>query len=115
MINIASEDAIQISLALWLNHKYPNLLWWHTPSGGMRNKAEAFKLKRMGVIPGVPDLFFPHLKLFIELKTQKGVVSKSQKEVMKRLEVVGYTCKVAKGYEEAKQIVLDIMAKIDNN
>jgi hypothetical protein len=49
-----SEDDEQIMLAQWLDAK--GLLWCHVPNGGLRNKREAAKLKRMGVKPGVPDV-----------------------------------------------------------
>lgn len=35
-----------------------DVLFWHTPNGGLRNKREAAKLKAMGVRPGVSDLIF---------------------------------------------------------
>jgi len=99
------EDILQINLVLFIRHNYPGLLFWHTPSGGYRHKMEASKFKRMGTIPGVPDLFFPSLKLFLELKTEKGKVSKVQKEVMAKLSACGYRCEVAYGLDEAKQII----------
>ena len=102
-----TEDLEQINLVLYLKYNYPDLLFWHTPSGGSRNKIEAVKIKRLGGLAGIPDLFFPSLKLFIELKRVKGgVVSKEQKEVMSKLTEIGYTCYVAKGFEEAKKIIL---------
>ena len=42
------------------SNAYPDLeLLYHVPNGGSRNKAEASKLKRMGVRAGVPDLVLP--------------------------------------------------------
>lgn len=32
-------------------------LMWHTPNGGHRNIQTARRLKKMGTMPGVPDLF----------------------------------------------------------
>ena len=48
-----SEDTEQINVASWAawnERQYPELKWLHhIPNGGSRNKAEAVKLKQMGV------------------------------------------------------------------
>ena len=55
-----SEDTEQIhviSWAMWNENAHPELkLLHHCPNGGSRNKAEAVKLKQMGVKAGIPDL-----------------------------------------------------------
>lgn len=73
-----SEDGEQMALMCWAaQHRaeLPALEWlYHVPNGGSRHKAEAGKLKAMGVKRGVPDL---HLDvcagqfagLVIEMKT----------------------------------------------
>lgn len=43
--------------ARWNQNAHPELeLLHHCPNGGSRNKAEAVKLKQMGVKAGIPDL-----------------------------------------------------------
>lgn len=79
---------------------------WHTPNGGSRNKIEAAKFKRLGVLAGVPDIFIPSPKkgkngLFIEIKTEKGKLSKSQKDIITRLNGIGYEAVVCYGLDEA--------------
>ena len=51
-------------------------------AGGLKLPiGQAAKAKRMGiVVKGYPDLFFPGLKMFIELKRKGGRPSKEQKE-----------------------------------
>jgi hypothetical protein len=46
----------------------------HIPSGEKRDPATAMRLKRMGVMPGVPDFMFigPGCLFFIELKRPGG-------------------------------------------
>ena len=104
------EDLEQINFVAWFKYNYPDMLINHSPAGGTRHMGEAIKFKRLGVCKGWPDLEFPSLGkrgLFIELKRVKGgVVSKEQKEVMSKLTEIGYTCYVAKGFEEAKKIIL---------
>jgi len=110
------ESTEQINFFLWVNHNYPDLIIFSIPNGGTRHKQEAIKLKREGVLPGVSDIFCPELKLFIEMKRVKGgTVSKEQKFFLDSMNHLGYTAKVAKGFEEAKKIMLDIMTSIDNN
>ena len=46
--------------ARWNQNVHPELeLLYHCPNGGSRNKAEAVKLKQMGVKAGIPDLCLP--------------------------------------------------------
>ena len=97
-----SESDSQIAfLQWWREQKYP--LIWHTPNGGSRGAREAARLKREGVIPGVPDLFCPELRLFIEFKREDGRLSADQKELLAYLESVGYECIVVYGLADAKE------------
>jgi hypothetical protein len=52
------EEALQIACVAWLEATLPPP-WkcWHTPNGGFRTKVEAAKFQKMGVRPGMPDLF----------------------------------------------------------
>ena len=72
-----SEDAEQEIVIQWVRMnegKWPELkLLHHIPNGGSRNKREAARLKRMGVLAGVSDLHLPVSKggynsLYIEMK-----------------------------------------------
>ena len=78
-----SEDRLQQICFLWHWNEYPDQrgLLFHVPNGGNRNAREGAKFKTMGVIPGVSDLIFLYdgVAHFIELKNEKGVQSKRQK------------------------------------
>jgi hypothetical protein len=55
----------------------------HSPNGGVRDERTGAKLKRMGLSPGFPDLFFPYAKkgfhgLYIEVKSKTGKLSENQ-------------------------------------
>jgi hypothetical protein len=101
-----SEHAEQVSLVQWLGSAHPELDYFAIPNGGNRNIITARKLKAEGVKPGVPDLFFPSLKLFIELKrTKGGAVSKEQRFWSDRLGASGYRVAVCRGAEEALTII----------
>lgn len=93
------EDDLHIQVADFLRLAWPpDLLFWHTPNGGDRptitrtNKAgetysfspAAQQLKRMGTLPGFPDLAFllPGGRLaVIELKFGKNTLSQDQIDV----------------------------------
>ena len=105
-----SEADEQIVVVKWANmmaSKYPCLKYlFHIPNGGSRNIAEAANLKRMGVKAGVPDLCLPYPSkgyhgLWIEMKTDKGRQTGSQKEWAEWLNDNGYMAVVCHGYGEA--------------
>jgi len=76
-----SESAEQISFVQWWRSTHPSLWIFSVPNGGHRHKAVAQKMKMEGQSPGVPDLYVPKLKLWIEFKRQKGgVLSAAQKD-----------------------------------
>lgn len=84
------------------------------PNGGKRNINTARKLKKEGVLAGVPDLMLPIPSkewhgLFIEMKSVKGKATLSQKNIMLQLSKNGYLCVVCKGFEEAKHAVKNYM------
>lgn len=102
----ATEHAEQVSLVQWLDAAHPELPYFAIPNGGNRNIITASKLKAEGVKAGVPDLFLPSLRIFIELKRAKGgKVSQAQKDMATRLEACGYRVVVCKGAKEAVEVI----------
>ena len=90
-IRRSSEDTEQETVIQWARYssgRWPELrLLYHTPNGGSRNKKEAVKLKRMGVLAGVADLHLPvargrYHSLYIEMKFDDGRLLKSQREFL---------------------------------
>lgn len=64
------------------------------------------ELKAEGVSRGVPDLFVPSWRLFIEMKrSDSGNMSGYQRDWKKYLEEHKYTVFVCHGFEEAKRRV----------
>lgn len=75
----------------------------YTKSWGIK-----MKNKKMGVHAGVPDMLivYPHIVLFLELKREKGgTVSAEQKSWIVALQEAGVEARIAKGWDEAKQII----------
>lgn len=65
------------------------------------------RMKSMSYQNGTPDLFlaYPtriHSGLWIEMKTEKGKIQPSQKEMMEKLLVAGYHCVVCRSFDEFK-------------
>lgn len=91
-----SEEYIQIYLVSFLKKLQAlpphDFLVWCTPNGGQRNKAEAGKLKLMGLLAGVPDLCVlgKDLLLFIELKKNNGKLSPEQKSFIDKAVKLGF-------------------------
>ena len=118
-----TEDSEQIALFEWARlarGTHPELaLLLHIPNGGSRHKLEAMKLKRLGVRPGVPDLFLPVPRhglsgLWIAMKREalrpntpkgRGGVSDEQGWWLTELWKRGYQASVAWGFEEAREII----------
>ena len=112
------EDNEQMALFGWANlqqGKYPELeRLFHIPNGGKRDAREAARFKRMGVKPGVPDLFLPvpragYHGLFIEMKAPGGRLSDYQKEWLKQLEASGYAAFVCFGFDEAARDIVNYL------
>lgn len=114
-----SEDGEQLALMCWCANNfntYPELKRLvHIPNGGSRHKAEAGKLKAMGVKPGFPDLFLPIRRatwngLFIEIKRLTGGrVGEDQKDWADFLRGQGFGAIVCYGWIEAKKVLIDYL------
>ncbi len=114
-----SEDSHQIALMIWaqtVTKLHPELKWMFAiPNGGSRHKAEAGKLKAMGVKAGVPDIFLPVSRgsqagLWIELKKPVvGKVSSEQNEWLEYLRTQGYAAAICYGWTEARDIILNYL------
>jgi hypothetical protein len=109
-----SEDRLQADCYQWFHNTYPELrgLLWHVPNGGVRNAAEANKLKAMGVVPGVADLhFFYKEKLNIfELKTEKGRLSPAQELWLAKIEYQGATVEIIRDLVSFQSAIKNIIS-----
>lgn len=107
-----TEHQEQVALVTWfrLQHKqYANYLF-AIPNGGVRNIGTAVKLKKEGVLAGVPDLFLMIPKngwhgMWIEMKIKGGRLAESQKEFMGMATLMGYQSVVCFGFDDAKNAI----------
>ena len=113
-IRRSSEDTEQETVVQWarmMSGRWPELgLLHHIPNGGSRNKKEAVKLKRMGVLAGVADLHLPvsrsgYHSIYIEMKFDDGRLSKSQKEFLKAASYERNYCRVCYSAADAIEIL----------
>ena len=101
---LPTEHEEQRELVRWFRQTWPGVRIHAIPNGGARSKATAGRLKTEGVASGVPDLFVPAWRLWIEMKRAKGgSLSPEQKDWIAYLEGVGYWGIVGKGAEDAKR------------
>jgi hypothetical protein len=112
---MTTEHQEQSAFVKWLRVCHPNLLVHSIPNGanlaGSANQRgrQWNKLKAEGALAGVPDLFIPELRLYIEMKTATGRLTESQKKVIPRLESAGYQVAVCKGHKEAIALVSGLL------
>ena len=106
---MSSEHAEQAGFLQWFRAKYPGILIFAIPNGGKRDIVTAKKLQMEGVVPGVPDLFVPELRLWIEMKKPGGRLSEAQKSMIEYLEGIGHTVIVAYGARDASMKVLEFL------
>ena len=116
-INVAgagSESQEQASLISWWHlagpKLAPNVVLAAIPNGGARDAVTGARLKREGVVRGMPDLLLACPRcgrhaLFVEMKTSRGRVSESQRNLFPLLEAQGYGVAVCHGWREAVEVI----------
>ena len=103
----STEHNEQVGFINWFHQKFPGVLIFAIPNGGARHIHTAIALRDEGVVQGIPDLFVPEWKLWIEMKRMRGgVVSKEQEKIISYLLHIGYTVIIGKGAGDASAQVL---------
>jgi hypothetical protein len=119
-LSLGKEQIIQINFIAWFKYTYPELqnYIFHFANERKCSIIEGKILKRMGVKSGVSDVFlaYPVVSdketkhgLWIEIKTEKGKLSITQKEFLKNMKKVGYATAVAKSPDECKEAIIDYL------
>lgn len=112
-----SEHDEQSALITWARMTRGPLSWLYaTPNGAQFGRdrklaiIQAGKLKREGLLPGVPDLFLPYPArgyhgFYVEMKARGRAkdVRDGQREFMAWAESVGYLCQVHDSFESARE------------
>lgn len=104
--SIPTEHEEQRTFVQWFRRKFPDVRIMAIPNGGARSPSVACRLKAEGVSRGVPDLFIPEWKLWIEMKrVTGGRVSPEQQSWKSYLEQCGYAVFICAGMEQARREV----------
>ena len=95
---------------------HPELaLMYHIPNEGRRSRYAGYKMQLQGMRKGVPDICLPVPKgsygaLYIELKRKKGSkTSEDQRAWIDALNRVGNKAVVCKGFEEARDTIINYL------
>lgn len=105
---LGPEDKTQIAVTEYLRLQYPKAVYHHSPNEGKRSRFEQYKIKKLGVKSGFPDLLilYKGVRLALELKKDKGDnPTDNQMEWLKAIRENGFTAAYAKGFDEAKKII----------
>jgi hypothetical protein len=97
-----SEHDIQEDFVTWFRNTFPDTLI--TCNGIFTNRSQVNNAVVLGYCKGIPDIFIPEHKMFIEFKAKKGRVSKDQRTIMAHLEKIGYECYICRSAEEAMDL-----------
>jgi hypothetical protein len=104
----ASEtDLHKAIVAMMAVEALPGVVAFHPANGGKRGKAEAGRLKGMGVVPGIPDLVVVVAGRChgLEIKTDKGRLSAAQKTMAARFQCAGCEYEIARSVAGARAIL----------
>ena len=108
-VPVATESQEQVAFIHWFRLQFPKMLIFSIPNGAYlagtpgQRAAQMARLKAEGLVKGIPDLFIPEARIWIEFKrTKGGVVSEAQNTRVNHLRAMGYTVIVAYGAEDAR-------------
>jgi hypothetical protein len=109
---IPTEHEEQREFVAWFRRQYPDVRIFAIPNGGARSQREGGRFKLEGVSAGVPDLYIPAWRCWVEMKRQKGgSLSADQKDWRDYLQSIGDLWFVCKGCEDAKKIIIALFSK----
>jgi hypothetical protein len=117
MASRVRESALQIQLVSMLRWCLrPDVLFWHTPNGELRDLRTAAKVKAMGALPGVSDLQFHWCEvdelgrklrcvLHLELKADRGRQTEAQAGFALAVRLLGDEYHIARNIDEALELL----------
>ena len=112
---VPTEDEEQATLIEWVRSsstRYPKLiLLYASANGGYRAKRTAARLRKTGVLAGVPDLCLPIARrgahaLYLELKALDGHPSEAQLWFAREAALEGNCVAFAWGWEMARDTLI---------
>lgn len=112
-----SEYHEQVAFISWFKVRFPTVLIWANEAGGPKTLLQGIRLKKQGVMAGVPDLFIPLWKTFIEMKRTKGGarISPAQQKMANELKSYGYSVHFCFGAQEAIKVCEQTYKEYDHD
>jgi predicted RecB family endonuclease len=101
-----AEARIQAAIVELIRAVAPDLVCFHCPNGGLRGKAEAARLKWIGVLAGIPDLVVlgrDGQTWLVEVKTGDGALSTDQRAMRDRLTAMRVPYVVARSIDDVRR------------
>jgi len=101
-----AEARTQASIVEWIRLVAPDLLVFHVPNGGLPSKAEAARIKWIGVLAGILDLVLLGLDgktWLIEVKAADGSLSAEQGAIRDKCIAMRIPYCVAKSIDDVRQ------------
>ena len=102
------EAPIHAAIYQYITTVAPQVICFHPANGGLRSKAEAAKLKWMGVTPGVPDLVILDefgMSYLIEVKPPDGNLSDDQRMFHAKCKRLQIPHAVARSINDARDLL----------
>lgn len=101
------EQSIQRQVAQFLSWALPDDVWFSSIGHGGGGAIRGAILKSTGMKAGVPDILIVYRgrPVFIELKTDKGVLSPAQKEVHIAITVAGGVVATCRSVDEVRDFL----------
>lgn len=108
------EHSEQVKLVQYIRAFHPDIIVAAIPNGGNRSATERLRLAHEGVLAGMPDLMVLQptkgfYGLFIEMKTNIGIMSIKQTALSKQLNSKGYLCLIARSTTEGIKLIEDYL------
>lgn len=112
--NSNPESWHQRQLIQWCRQYEWGQYLYHIPNETTGGQGWVVRNRQMGCRKGVPDLCLPipmhgFHGLYIELKTDTGRPSEHQKRWISVLNALGYRAEVCKGWEAARDLLIEYM------
>ncbi len=100
-----TEHDLQKSIVRWFRKEYPEYLLFSTNNEATYNNSYFLE---SGVLSGVSDLIvvLPNKIIFVELKAERGIQSKTQKEFELKLKYLGYEYYIIRSLESFKELIM---------
>jgi len=116
------EIDVHKAIVSWLSYALPaDSLVHHSPNEGRHNVAFRAKQKSMGMQAGWPDIeifvaakhfkkpLFYFAPIFLEVKSEKGKLSKKQRAVLEKLRTLGAHTAVVRSIDDARNFLAGII------